>query len=299
MNRPNLNTLTKIFDFVASKQPIYEAMTVYTALIAFLIHLFLIFIKNKAVFPTGTLSYIDPGYLSAIYTPFSIILFYEVFSLILSVPKSMVSSIGKQFQIVALITLWGVLKNFAQLENIDSLITKKMVVLKSIGVDMLGSIGMFMVIAIFYVIARSIPKDKTKKHIDFISKEKALSLVLIIIFICLSIYDITQFVVGNNIDLARMPLGNHIFYQNIYTVMIFVDVICLIFSFLYTSDFGIVFLNGGFVISAILIRFSLSIDKEFSIFFSLGSMLFSLIALAIYRYVWLKTIMPITEETIL
>ena len=67
------------------------------ALAGFLGHLLLIFLAKHFSLGTGFLAHLTPNYLKAIYTPFSIILFYEVLTLVLILPKSISIFIGKQY----------------------------------------------------------------------------------------------------------------------------------------------------------------------------------------------------------
>ncbi|MGA0166588.1 MAG: hypothetical protein ACO39A_04945, partial [bacterium] len=58
---------------------------------------------------------ISKNYLSAIYTPFSILLYYEVYLLILAIPNSITKAIGKQFEIISLIIIRDVFKDLSYL----------------------------------------------------------------------------------------------------------------------------------------------------------------------------------------
>ena len=57
---------------------------------------------------------IDP--ISAIYTPFSIILIYEIYLLVVNLPRSFTNSVSKQFEIISLILIRRI---FADIPQID------------------------------------------------------------------------------------------------------------------------------------------------------------------------------------
>lgn len=78
-----------------------ELLILRFAVLAFLIHLFIIFLGNNFFYFKN----LQHSYLKAIYTPFSFILFYEVFLLVIIIPKSISEFIGKQFEVITLITL--------------------------------------------------------------------------------------------------------------------------------------------------------------------------------------------------
>jgi hypothetical protein len=64
------------------------------------VHLGLVFLARTLASPPPVIAAIGKNYLSAIYTPFSFILFYEVLMLIGALPKSTTQSIAKQYEIV-------------------------------------------------------------------------------------------------------------------------------------------------------------------------------------------------------
>ena len=78
-----------------------ELIILRIAVFSFLLHLLLIFLGNNILF----FQHFQHSYLKAIYTPFSFILFYEVFLLVIILPKSISEFIGKQFEVITLITL--------------------------------------------------------------------------------------------------------------------------------------------------------------------------------------------------
>ena len=78
-----------------------ELLILRLAIFSFLLHLFIIFLGNNV----GYFKNFQHSYLKAIYTPFSFILFYEVFLLVIIIPKSISEFIGKQFEVITLITL--------------------------------------------------------------------------------------------------------------------------------------------------------------------------------------------------
>lgn len=73
--------------------------------------------ESSAQFATPCDDELDRNFLHAIYTPFSFILFYEVLLLVLALPKSHTSSIGKQYEIVSLIVIRGVFKDIGEFRD--------------------------------------------------------------------------------------------------------------------------------------------------------------------------------------
>ncbi|MBK11093.1 MAG: hypothetical protein CMB44_00825, partial [Euryarchaeota archaeon] len=55
--------------------------------------------------------------LSSLYTPFSILLVYEVYQLIRTIPESFSSSVGKQYEIATLLIVRDILKRLSEIEG--------------------------------------------------------------------------------------------------------------------------------------------------------------------------------------
>ena len=98
-----LKTAGNYFDSFCSEKNVrkVEILILRAAVFAFLIHLAIIFLGNNFTYFKN----FQHSYLKAIYTPFSFILFYEVFLLVIIIPKSISEFIGKQFEVITLITL--------------------------------------------------------------------------------------------------------------------------------------------------------------------------------------------------
>jgi uncharacterized membrane protein len=89
------------------------------------------------------------------------------------------------------------------------------------------------------------------------------------------------------IEFLRAPAAvkvNSFFYTDVFTVMIFTDVLIVILSLMVSDRYELVFRNGAFVISTILIRFSLTAQSPFGALLALMGMLFGIGTLLIYNY---------------
>ena len=64
------------------------------------VHLGLVFLARQLESPPAFVAAVGTNFLSALYTPFSFVLFYEVLLLILSIPESTTRSIGKLLVVV-------------------------------------------------------------------------------------------------------------------------------------------------------------------------------------------------------
>jgi hypothetical protein len=96
----------------------------------------------------------------------------------------------------------------------------------------------------------------------FIKIKKLIALVLVPLFVLLSVYSFTAWILSilNPSDYAAYSFNsiNNIFFEHFFNILIFADVLVLLFSFFITDEFHKVIRNSGFIISTILIRISFS-----------------------------------------
>jgi hypothetical protein len=96
---------SNLFDYLLSEETRKKTENVILklALFSFLIHIALIyFFKLGLVDPPSNSDLLNHP-ISAIYTPFSFILIYEVYLLIYYLPKSFTTYINKQYEIITLL----------------------------------------------------------------------------------------------------------------------------------------------------------------------------------------------------
>ena len=111
--------VNRLFSIVFGEkiQKRFESIILILAGLGFLIHLFLIVLKTNNI---GFLSEINSTLLNdpitAIYTPFSLILIYEVYLLVFYLPRSFTSCVSKQFEIISLIVIRKIFKDIPQMD---------------------------------------------------------------------------------------------------------------------------------------------------------------------------------------
>jgi len=93
-----------------------EKIILKVALVSFFIHLALIYLMKLEFINFSSNSELLQNPISAIYTPFSFILIYEVYLLIYYLPKSFTTYITKQYEIITLIIIRKLFKDLSALE---------------------------------------------------------------------------------------------------------------------------------------------------------------------------------------
>lgn len=282
--------INKAFDFFFGEKlkHYFERLMLVLAVGGFIIHLILIELHEYGFFTLNEKAdqlFRDP--ISAIYTPFSFILIYEVYLLILHLPRSFTTSIAKQYEIISLIEIRRIFKDITKLNLADEnwIVNKYN---QGLFIDLVGFLILFFFIFIFDYLRRRRPQVPTPKHIDsFITFKKAVSVLLIPILLGLAIFSLSNWIW----EIQRLNLGeiaelsdiNTIFYNEFFTILILVDVLVLIVSLWFTDRYSQLVRNAGFVISTILIRLSFSVTGLESIVLILLAVLFGILILRIYN----------------
>jgi hypothetical protein len=133
--------------------------------------------------------------------------------------------------------------------------------------------------------------DKKKEVVtelkDFILIKKNVSFGMIIVLFLLSVSSLLNW--SNDVLYAfqnntNYPNPNTVFYTDFFSIMILVDVLLLIISFVYNFSFFTIFRNASFIITTILIRLSLTIAKPMNYFMVIIGFLFSVITFYLFSH---------------
>lgn len=243
-----------------------EKVILSIAIASFIIHLLIIYLVDLKFISIDTNSNLLTNPIAAIYTPFSFILLYEVYLLIFFLPKSFTKYVSKQYEIMSLIIIRRLFKDLSNLRLTGDWFNIKYDL--QFSYDLATSLLMFFLIYLFYL------QSEPKKNIvdasvtsnlslmNFIKIKKILALLLVPIFIFLSIYSFTIWfneIIFSDVNSTNSFSNiNNIFFEQFFNILIFADVLLLLFSLYLTDDFFKVMRNSGFIISTILIRISFS-----------------------------------------
>jgi len=270
-----------LFDkfFSQKNRNFIEKLTIWFALVGFIIHLLIILMNNNEIINLNSEYPLLTSPISAIYTPFSIILYYEVFLLIYYLPRSFTTSVLKQFEIISLILIRRIFYDIPKLEintnwleNTDNL---------QLVYDLIGILIIFFLIYLFSKIKQEIIPIKKFGDIEkFIKSKKTVSLFLIPIMIFLFLSSIINM---DSFSLTSFYDINEIFYNEFFSLLIIADVLILLLSFEYYSErYSQIMRNTGFIICTVLIRSSFSASGAASLLLIISSILFGLLILKIY-----------------
>ncbi|MDG1247464.1 MAG: hypothetical protein P8N64_03820, partial [Flavobacteriaceae bacterium] len=253
---------SKIFDGIFSEvnRKKIEGFTIWSATVGFIFHLSLVLLNNYSIINIGNESLLLTNPISAIYTPFSIILYYEIFLLIFYLPRSFTTSILKQFEIISLIIIRRIFYDIPKL-NLDSNDWFQNPDNLQITYDLIAILILFFLIYLFNFVKSKIENKKGIKNIDrFIDSKKIISVILIpvmIILFIIGLYNLYSIGMSSNFA-SSFYYVNEVFYNTFFSILIIADVFILLLSFLYTERYSQIMRNTGFIICTILIRLSFS-----------------------------------------
>lgn len=266
-----------------------EIVTVYIAIFSFLLHLLLIGLVNLDIIKITSNSELLRNPISAIYTPFSFVLIYEVYLLLYYLPKSTSIYIGKQYEIISLIVIRRIFKDLSNLEFSTNWFSIKNDVLFTS--DLFAILILFFLIFVFYRLVKEGSSNETEivnpEILKFISLKKTIATCLVPILLVLSIYSLGHWLYESLFSMSKALTEikdiNKIFFDDFFTVLILVDVLLLLFSFLHSDKFNRVIRNSGFIISTILIKLSFSTEGIMNILLIVMAIVFGVILLKIHN----------------
>ena len=264
-----------------------EKVILNIALLSFFIHLAFIYLSKLDIINFTSSSELLNNPISAIYTPFSFILIYEVYLLIYYLPKSFTTYITKQYQIITLIIIRKLFKDLSALE-----LTSDWFEIKGdlqFTYDLIASLLLFFLIYLF----QKQGKQKIKQQINlqpvienFVQKKRLIAVILVPLFFFMALNTLIKWSTGVTISSSEFPSLesiNNLFFDQFFTVLILVDVVLLLISFFYTDQFHKIIRNSGFIISTILIRMSFGVSGLINTILILVAVLFGLAILSIHN----------------
>ena len=267
-----------------------EKFIINLAIISFLLHLAVITLNDLGLLGVAITGELFTNPISAIYTPFSFILVYEVYLLIYYLPKSMTIYIGKQYEIIMLIVIRRLYKDLSNI-SLDGNWFESTQNLQFIY-DIIATVILFLLIHFFYSMnkfrVRKLLKltETCPELVRFVRFKKSLAVLLVPTFVIIAFFNVFEWAS----QVSELEQGivsgldvNAVFFDDFFTVLILVDVLLVLFSFAHTDKFNKVIRNSGFVISTILVKLSFSVSGLQNILLIISAVAFGVIILWIHK----------------
>tara|TARA_Y100000766_G_C18849999_1_gene577690 strand:- start:20 stop:883 length:864 start_codon:yes stop_codon:yes gene_type:complete len=227
-------------------------LAINLAILGFILHLLACLLYRYQYLDLSETNDFFDSYLDSLYTPFSIILAYEVYELIRAIPESFSNSIGKQFEVISLLVVRDIFKNLAEIDDYDVNVIDSdvaFIALEALAFTILFATALYFRKMTNTSIVSSSKEDAIER---FINQKQYLACALALVYVLVAIYSFTSwtlgFVDGDN-DLSRT-----VFFLDFFTWLIVSDIIILLSSYKHITDFLQLARNTGFVLSTVIIR---------------------------------------------
>ena len=232
-------------------------MAIILAIIGFFGHLLLwVLIQNNSLNLSEENMGMFNSPLSSLYTPFSILLAYEVYQLIRTIPESFSSSVGKQYEIATLLVVRDILKRLSDIEfeegwSIDA-------DLGFLIVECFTFLVLFYTSLVYHKISKQIKNDniRSEKLSSFIYSKQIIALLMLVVFLTVTFTSMSGWI--ESVLEGKGGVNREIFFLDFFTFLILADILILLISYWFYTDFGNLARNTGFVLSTVIIRVAIS-----------------------------------------
>ena len=232
-------------------------VAIVSAVVGFFLHIGLWALDSTGrISITGEASELVSSPLSSLYTPFSILLVYEVYQLIRTIPDSFSSSVGKQYEIATLLVVRDILKRLSEVEGTE-------------GWEISSDLGFLLVecaafLALFYTsLTYFRMSDNSTKSGDmsgdiavFVESKRLVANFMLIVFLLTAAYSFFTWIAS--VQDGGGSVSRVIFFLDFFTFLILADILILLVSYWFYTDFGNLARNTGFVLSTVIIRVAIS-----------------------------------------
>ena len=232
-------------------------LAIVVAVIGFFAHLSLWALHNSGrITIVGDSVELVSSPLSALYTPFSILLTYEVYQLIRTIPESFSSSVGKQYEIATLLVVRDILKRLPDVEGSDGWEVSDDVAF--LLVECAAFLALFYTALTYYNMKKIEDTDqKISEDVSvFIVTKKAIAILMLVVFALIALSSLTGWL--SAVEEGGGSVDRTIFFLDFFTFLILADILILLISYWFYTDFRNLARNTGFVLSTVIIRVAIS-----------------------------------------
>ncbi len=264
-----------VFDFIKNR---WESKKAHVYLSNFLVLSFLLGIILTVLLKTGVVHLSNTFFnhsFFAIEISFTLLLIFELFSLIFVLPKSVAKSNNKQYELLSLIFLRSGFKEFSHVERLSDWSLQSETLLNMFAYG-LGGLAIFIIVNITNSLQKHVKLTHNEdEQVGFVRLKKTLALLLLITFVFFGSIDL--------VHLIKTGVYNKSF-ETFYTVLIFSDILIVLIALRYSTDYLRIFRYSAFVLATIIIRISFSLKTYESIIVGLAGAVFVLLLTYSYNY---------------
>lgn len=235
-------------------------------MLAFLVGLLAEAVKSLGMLPPALDRLVPDNPFCAVYQAFILLLLAEVIGLVFGLGKSVADTVGIQFEILSLILLRDV---FGQLADPDATVSWRLIRehIGAMAVDAGAALVIFAAVGVYYRVQRHAPLTADEQdRVRFVRAKKCLALSLLVFFAVFGGRDL--YVQTTALLFESQSFGEWwrtqkgVFFSDLFTILIFADVLIVLLTFLYSSTYHVAFRNSGFAIATLFIRVALLAEPE-------------------------------------
>lgn len=252
----------------------------FALVLFFLISLIAIELNRQGFLPATFSGLIPRNHFFAVQAAFTVVLILEVISLIFTIPCSFSRSVGKQFEILALILMRNAFKTLSYFPEPITFAGNEEAILTILS-DGFGALLIFALLGYYYKIQAHSAEDKMGPTdlFSFVAAKKGIAIVLLVVFTYLGFASVFASITGRS---------HPDFLHSFYTILILTDILVVLLSQCFQPSFYAIFRNSGFALSTLIIRIALAAPPLFMVLLGIAAALFAIFLTLISRALFLK-----------
>ena len=205
-------------------------------------------------------------FLQAVEVSFTLLLFFEMVSLVFVIPDSIANSIGKQVEILSLVLLRSSFKEFSHYNFERPLQSQLESVYKMVS-DGGGALLVFLLLSFYYGVQRHRAITQEADRVGFVQLKQLIALLVLTALITLVGHDVYQALYSGHWVQS---------VDRFYLLLIYADVLFLLVAFRYTLHYPDIFRYSAFVLVTVFIRFSLLAPVYYNALLGVFSVVFAI-----------------------
>lgn len=226
-------------------------------------------LKRQGLLPHFADTIIPNNHFFAVQAAFTVVLILEVISLVFTIPCSFSRSVGKQFEILALILMRNAFKELSYFPEPITYLGNEKAILNILS-DGFGALLIFVLLGYYYYIQAKGQDNKPAPPYlyNFVAAKKGIALVLLAIFTFMGIRSAISTISG---------IPHTDFLHSFYTILILTDILVVLISQCFQPSFHAVFRNSGFALSTLIIRIALAAPPFYNVLLGVAAALFAIL----------------------
>ena len=226
-------------------------------------------LKRQGLLPHTLGQFVPGNHFYAVQAAFTVVLILEVISLIFTLPCSFSRSVGKQFEILALILMRNAFKALSEFPEPITFAGNQEAILHILS-DGFGALAIFALLGYYYRV-QALASEEAMRPTDlyaFVAATKGIALILLAVFAYMGVSSAVISING--------PEKTD-FLHGFYTILILTDILVVLISQCFQPSFWAIFRNSGFALSTLIIRIALAAPPYFDVLLGMTAALFAIL----------------------